>query len=239
MGIYLTDRETCEAADRQLFLLEDLFYKGSAGLNDIGNLIPGAIMIHDYSTVQVTYMNEWGCDKLGYDKDAINAMGKDYFTRFFKPEQTENFVPGLLGLYGRKDKTETYSFFHQVKINGGWDWYLGVGKFFRRPGENDPGEIILIAHPISGIGHMVDKVAKTLEENEYIVKNYKKFATLTKREKEIISLLCLGKSNTDISDQLFVSQHTIKTHRKNINKKLNIGSYAQLIRFGLAFDLIV
>lgn len=50
---------------------------------------------------------------------------------------------------------------------------------------------------------------------------------LTKREKEIIDLVFKGKTSKEIADQLFVSELTIKTHRKNIHEKLgtkNIGS---------------
>jgi DNA-binding NarL/FixJ family response regulator len=43
---------------------------------------------------------------------------------------------------------------------------------------------------------------------------------LTRREKEIISLIALGKSTRDIAEQLFLSELTIKTHRKNISEKL-------------------
>jgi DNA-binding CsgD family transcriptional regulator len=240
MGSYLTDRETQDTAMRQIFSLEDHLFKGATNLNDAGNIIPGAMMIHDYSTVQVTYMNDWGCNKLNHTKDEINDMGKDYFARFFKPEHIESFIPAMTSLYNRKDETELYSFFHQVRTatEPDWNWYFGISKFFRRPGTNNLGELIVIAHPIAGMGNMINKVTKTLDENEYIVKHYKNFALLTKREKEIINLLCIGKNTADIAEMLFISQHTIKTHRKNINKKLGISNYAQLIRFGMAFNLV-
>lgn len=52
---------------------------------------------------------------------------------------------------------------------------------------------------------------------------------LTKREKEIISLIALGKSTKDIATQLFLSELTIKTHRKNINEKLGSKGIADLL----------
>lgn len=52
---------------------------------------------------------------------------------------------------------------------------------------------------------------------------------LTKREKEIISLIALGKSTKDIAAQLFLSDLTIKTHRKNINEKMGSKGIADLI----------
>lgn len=52
---------------------------------------------------------------------------------------------------------------------------------------------------------------------------------LTKREKEIISLIALGKSTRDIAAQLFLSELTIKTHRKNIHEKLGSKGVADLL----------
>lgn len=52
---------------------------------------------------------------------------------------------------------------------------------------------------------------------------------LTKREKEIISFIALGKSTKEIATQLFLSELTIKTHRKNISEKLGSKGIADFI----------
>jgi len=52
---------------------------------------------------------------------------------------------------------------------------------------------------------------------------------LSKREKEIISLIALGKTSKEIAAQLFLSELTIKTHRKNIAEKLGTKGVANLI----------
>ena len=52
---------------------------------------------------------------------------------------------------------------------------------------------------------------------------------LTKREKEIISLIALGKSTKEIANQLFISELTVKTHRKNISEKLGSKGVADFI----------
>lgn len=52
---------------------------------------------------------------------------------------------------------------------------------------------------------------------------------LTRREKEIISLIALGKSTRDIAEQLFLSELTIKTHRKNISEKLGTKGIGEFV----------
>lgn len=53
--------------------------------------------------------------------------------------------------------------------------------------------------------------------------------TLTKRERQILFLLFDGLSNKRISQQLFLSEDTVKTHRKNIMRKTNSGNLATLL----------
>ncbi len=58
-------------------------------------------------------------------------------------------------------------------------------------------------------------------------KNFSKskiLSKLTTREQEIIELLLQKKTSKEVAEQLFVSSHTIDTHRRNIIKKLNLKS---------------
>ena len=52
--------------------------------------------------------------------------------------------------------------------------------------------------------------------------------TLTKREKDILQLLATGRTMKEISSMLFISHHTVLSHRKNLNEKLKIRSAVQL-----------
>jgi DNA-binding NarL/FixJ family response regulator len=61
---------------------------------------------------------------------------------------------------------------------------------------------------------------------------------LTNREREILTLVANGLSNKDISDRLFVSELTVKTHLKNIFKKLSVNSRTQAILVGINKGLI-
>jgi DNA-binding NarL/FixJ family response regulator len=49
-------------------------------------------------------------------------------------------------------------------------------------------------------------------------------ANLTRREKEVLDLLCQGKSYRVIADDLFISPDTVRYHLKNIYKKLQVNS---------------
>lgn len=57
----------------------------------------------------------------------------------------------------------------------------------------------------------------------------KQSKSLSERELEIVKLIATGKSTRDIADNLLISGETVKTHRKNIHKKLKTHSVVQLI----------
>ncbi len=61
---------------------------------------------------------------------------------------------------------------------------------------------------------------------------------LTKREREIIRLICEGSSNTQIGERLFISPKTVDSHRTNIMKKLDLHNTAALVRFAFKNELM-
>ncbi len=56
---------------------------------------------------------------------------------------------------------------------------------------------------------------------------------LTKREKEVAKLLAEGKSSKEIADLLYISIYTVRRHRDNIMKKLELKSLADLVRYAM------
>ena len=59
---------------------------------------------------------------------------------------------------------------------------------------------------------------------------------LSKREE--ITLIAGGSKNTDIAEELFISPHTVATHRKNIMKKLGVNKISGLIHYAIKTGLI-
>jgi len=61
---------------------------------------------------------------------------------------------------------------------------------------------------------------------------------LSEREKDILKEVALGLTNNDIADKLFISAHTVITHRKKITKKLGIKSVSGLTVYAIINGLI-
>ncbi len=55
---------------------------------------------------------------------------------------------------------------------------------------------------------------------------------LTRREKEILGLICVGATNQEIADKLFISTNTVKTHIYKIYKKIDVPNRMQAALWG-------
>lgn len=61
---------------------------------------------------------------------------------------------------------------------------------------------------------------------------------LTEREREILKLIAQEYTNKMIAEELFISERTVETHRKNIFRKTKTSSLVGLIKFAYANNLI-
>ena len=63
------------------------------------------------------------------------------------------------------------------------------------------------------------------------VDRFEALQQLTGKEKEIYHLVVEGKTEQEIADKLFISKHTVHTHRKNLMAKLGLHSSSDFVRF--------
>lgn len=61
---------------------------------------------------------------------------------------------------------------------------------------------------------------------------------ISERENEIIVLIAEGNTNEEIADLLFLSKHTVNTHRKNIMAKLGVKNTAGIVMYAVKMNLV-
>jgi two-component system, NarL family, response regulator NreC len=61
---------------------------------------------------------------------------------------------------------------------------------------------------------------------------------LTEREVEVLRLIALGHTNSEIAEQLYLSVRTVESHRAHIQHKLRLTTRAELVRYALDHDLV-
>jgi DNA-binding CsgD family transcriptional regulator len=201
--------------------------------------VPGVVIIHNLRDFSVAYMSNRGQRILGVDQQQLIEMGTDYYNRFFNPEEEKENIVKMTELLEKNNNDEIIALFQQVmSSNKQWTWYCTSLKIFMRDDAGKPILTIAVAIPIDPKNHITHKVARLLEENNFLRKNYEKFSALTKRERQVLKCLALGRTSNEISVELHISVATAETHRKNIKRKLDISSSFDLSMYARAFDLV-
>lgn len=81
------------------------------------------------------------------------------------------------------------------------------------------------------------------EVSQHLLEKYLKASDATRslitpREVDVVTLIALGKKNREIADELDISVKTVETHRATIMRKLNLSSFAGLVRYAVRNKLI-
>lgn len=154
---------------------------------------------------------------------------KDFKTRNYYPLDKDSFYPVALVL-----GTQAYNLYTLSQINEHSE-DTSLGK--RKPkvfAEKQEATLWLdnwkpakeVIAPKSNNKINIDHVLKNyfLEQVNFIDHHQNSFDHITNREKEIIIYLLQGKSLVEVASVLFISVHTVRTHWKNIKKKMGIKS---------------
>jgi DNA-binding NarL/FixJ family response regulator len=86
---------------------------------------------------------------------------------------------------------------------------------------------------MQGQKFLSNEASATIKKNEG-----SKIPVLTRREKEVLSLIAGGLTNHEIGEKLFISTSTVDTHRKNLLSKFEVKNTATLIRMAGQFQFI-
>ena len=87
----------------------------------------------------------------------------------------------------------------------------------------------------SNIINQIKNIASPFLESENISVNN---SILSNREKDVLRYIALGMTNKEVADKLFISVHTVVSHRKNITKKLDIHTVSGLTIYAVLNKII-
>ena len=139
---------------------------------------------------------------------------------------------------------------NERKISGYYDSGLSTfnqGLYIKKMMENGASgyilknaakeELLKAIHAVhDGSIYFSGEVGQALKEYQRSSKT--EIPVLSRREKEILALIAEGYTSPQMAEKLFVSPHTVDTHRKNLLMKLDVKNTATLIRFAVEHKLV-
>jgi|SRR3989304_6686446 len=199
-------------------------------LAKITDLFPGWVHLNNTIDFGLTYMSERMKNETQVNIETAKQRGSEYIKGLVHPDTTERVIPYLIDLVKSNDRKKVLSYYQLMNIRGkDYEWFLSTTKILN---EN---KLITMTVPLSLVQDFKIEIENILNENIYLRSNLKKYNQITKREKEIIKLIIIGKSSFEIAKILCVSELTIKTHRQNIYRKLGFSNIFNLVRFANNF----
>ena len=88
----------------------------------------------------------------------------------------------------------------------------------------------------SNFDSTINSFKTIIERSHFIKNNIEKYASLTPREKETLKLIILGYTNEQISDKMYISFNTVRTHRNRIWQKLEIKHFQDCLKYKCFFN---
>lgn len=206
----------------------------------IADELPVYIVL-DLRKMSVAYMSFKGLELLGITLEEIRQLGSAYHTKFFNADDVSFYLPkSKEALLGTMSSSRWFSYFQQVTTgeNKVFEWYLSASRIFAYDEAGDPLLSLTFALPLDPNHHLAEKAERLMEENLMLKDNYQRFASLTKREKELLRYIAAGETAGETSSRTFISEKTINTHRRNIKRKLGAKTQYDIIKFAQAFNIV-
>ena len=204
-------------------------------LEQIGEFFPGFLHFNHKNDLHIKYMNPKGLDKLDVPLEWIQENGAEFFNKFLGKETIEEIIPKVLNFYARNETGRTFAFCQTVldPFKKAYNHVITVTKVVK-----DLEGLITVSLRADEFHSSIGQISSLIKIDSFYTKHYEKFQSLTNREREILRLIASGHTNKSIGDFLSISEHTVRTHRNRIWKKLDIRYLGDAIRYAEVFELI-
>lgn len=231
---YQTDKELFELYEYYTIQLEEQLL-GGEDFTSIAKAAQICISLNCPKTFMHLYINKKHVELTGFTKEEMTERFDEYI-QSVHPQTFKSINEFLPAFYETAKTSDTLSFVQHFKKHGDTDFTPVIS--ITKPSILPKGELLWISIPAEKLADSSKKMEQVVKMDEFKLKHFKRFQSLTGREIEILKLLANGYNNPKIADKLFLSRSTIETHRKNIKKKLDLNSLRDLMRYAFAFDLV-
>ncbi len=199
------------------------------------NTVPAVIYIRDCRDQGIKWCNKTTEETFGFTREKIISLGRKFWKKIAHPddlylaEQSSKYYAENRPNFGGVVRLKT-------TYNDEWRWFVGISTVFKKDGRGKPLETLVVFIDFTAALNTDSQIGEALRQ--VLNQQHKKLiGELTKREKEIISLLVKGYNNNRIAQKLNVSHYTVETHRKNIRLKLKVSNTPELIAIGQRIGL--
>jgi DNA-binding CsgD family transcriptional regulator len=179
------------------------------------------ITIHDIEFYKPICLNDAMAEFYGFSSNRLSGMDYVYYLKTIHTSTYHTLIDSIA--FFKLDKQPYLNLEYKLLYQDQeWKNVIGSTKTILRNAKGKPCYALTLAKIFDG------------ETKSSLVERVK---TLTKREKEIISLLTAGYSKKEIGNKLFIATYTVETHTRSIYKKLEINKVSELGSIAETFNI--
>jgi len=226
-----TEGELLIQNDHSTFRLKKLYQKDRNLFNQLTDYLPNPIYINHRETFNHQYFSK-SFFSYGEEIEQLYLKGASYLSQISE-----------LYLLNKAKKKATL--FHAINDESAVCSYLQCVSLHKRMTHYFTTKCLIDDESSLNITFFPKNQKSLLNFFNYILpksKNtllfWQRFQSLTKQEKVILKLIAEGITSKEISERLFISKYTVITHRRNIFKKLDANSLADIIKFSMVLELV-
>lgn len=159
----------------------------------------------------------------------------------------KNGVEVFKFLFENKSNVEDYKMISEFRIRNAKDQYIRVIEQFSLLEKDKSGNLwlslsVLDLSPDQCAFKSVKSNLLNVKENHFFpvehLPAFKKTTDLTTRELAVLQLIKKGLLSKEISEHLFISIHTVNTHRQRILEKLEVNNSMEAVNYASALGLL-
>ena len=158
----------------------------------------------------------------------------------------KNGIAALKFLHANKENLQDYKMISEFRIRNAIGQYVRVVEQYTLLEKDKSGNAwlslsVLDLSPDQSSFKTVRGHILNVKENKFFsIENLssKKTSDLTTREIAVLQLIKEGLLSKEISEQLFISVHTVNTHRQRILEKLDVNNSMEAVKYASALGLI-
>lgn len=232
-------------------LINDTVKKHIERLKEIDAVLPPSttfLILTNASSSSYEYISQNFEYVTGYSRKLLYEKGIPCFLSLVHADDIHIWLQVLKELMDfctteiKEEHRKRMNFQYNYRIRIANDRYINILE------NQIPLQLDRTGKPIIGLGHFtafgngdfhpIRASAKILNDNDMyetiFCKNYSGqllIDCLSNRERDVLRMLALNKTSKQIAGNLFLSEHTVDTHRRNIIKKLNISSTSEILAY--------
>jgi DNA-binding CsgD family transcriptional regulator len=223
-----TDKEILQQQVVDLDFCTLLERDSKVTLDELSDLIPGYIHLNNLESGGLEYLSKKALAIFEKTIIEIKELGKDFINQISDLKSQQMFERKKMYFLDNANSNKVFSYIQRLQYK---TKQIPFTLLYSTSKKYNNRLTISFTQPLKLLRD--NYFLKEIVDDRYVFfnKNYWKFALLTKRECEILSLIAYGDSNKLIADKLCISYHTVKTHRKNICSKLETSRLIDLIKY--------